>query len=257
MPINNIVLIGAGNLASQLGRVLHEKGINILQVLSRLKESAELLAGKIDSTPIINSDQLMDDADLYVLAVPDDEIPGIVDAVNFHDRLIVHTSGSVDMKVLQNASSQYGVFYPLQTFSKAKNIDFSDIPICVESSGEDTCNELFDLGRLISNDVRRINSSQRRSVHIAAIFASNFTNYMYKLADEILEKENISFDILQPLIRETASKVKTNSPGDAQTGPASRGDMKIIEKHIQDLKNDPVKLVVYKIISKVISDGHW
>jgi predicted short-subunit dehydrogenase-like oxidoreductase (DUF2520 family) len=161
------------------------------------------------------------------------------------------------MDVLKNVSSNYGVFYPLQTFSKTRDVDFSDIPICIEACCDETCDALNLLAKEISNDVRKINSAQRQFIHLAAIFASNFTNHMYTLADEILEKENVSFDILLPLIRETAKKIESKSPKDAQTGPAIRGDMKIIEKHIQDLQSEPGKLVLYKIISKLIMDGHW
>jgi len=257
MVINNIVLIGAGNVATQLGKALQKQGKNIVQVLSRTLGSAEKLATQIGAIPISNPDQLTRDADLYILAIPDDEIQGVVDSVNFHDSLLVHTSGSVGMEVLKNGSSIFGVFYPLQTFSKTRDVDFSDIPICIEACDEVTCLLLTNLATEISSDVRKINSAQRQSIHLAAIFASNFTNHMYTLSDEILEKENISFDILKPLIRETAKKIEYKSPKDSQTGPAIRGDMKIIEKHIQDLQNDPAKLVAYKIISKLIMDGHW
>jgi predicted short-subunit dehydrogenase-like oxidoreductase (DUF2520 family) len=257
MSIDSIVLIGAGNVATQLGKAFFRKGKSIKQVLSRTMVSAELLATRINAEPIVDPDMIADDADLYILAVPDDEIENLLATLNFHDRLIVHTSGSMGMDVLKNASSNYGVFYPLQTFSKTRDIDFSDIPVCIEACDDDTSLLLINLAGEISADIRKINSAQRQKIHLSAIFASNFTNHMYTLADEILEKENVSFDILLPLIRETAKKIESKSPKDAQTGPAIRGDMKIIEKHIQDLQSEPGKLVLYKIISKLIMDGHW
>ncbi len=256
MPLNKIVLIGAGNLATQLGKALHQKGKKILQVLSRTQESADLLAGQTGSAAIINPNHLIKDADLYILAVPDDEIHRISDAITFHEQLIVHTSGSVGMEVLKDASANHGVFYPLQTFSKIRDVSFSDIPICIEASCEENYVSLTNLAEEISNDVRRINSSQRQTIHLAAVFASNFTNYMYAIADEILEKENISFDIIQPLIRETAKKIEKKSPKDTQTGPAFRKDLKIIEKHLQLLKNDPDKKEIYELFSKLIVESY-
>jgi len=256
MVINNIVLIGAGNVATQLGKALQKQEKNIVQVLSRTLDSAEKLARQISSTAISNPDHLTRDADLYILSVPDDEIQNVLASINFHDSLLVHTSGSVGMDVLNKVSSNFGVFYPLQTFSKTRDVDFSDIPICIEACDEKVCLLLTNLATEISADVRKINSAQRQTIHLAAIFASNFTNHMYTLADEILEKENISFDILKPLIRETAKKIEYKTPKDSQTGPAIRGDMKVIEKHIQDLQSEPRKLVLYKIISKLIMDGH-
>jgi predicted short-subunit dehydrogenase-like oxidoreductase (DUF2520 family) len=255
MSIDKIVLIGAGNLATQLGKAFCRSNKNILQVLSRTQESAEKLAGQLGSEAINNPDMLSMHADLYVLVVNDDTIPLLVNSINFRDRLIVHTSGAVGIDVLKNASSRYGVFYPLQTFSKNRDIDFSDIPICVEGCCDEVCKLLITLAGEISEDVRKINTLQRQSVHLAAVFAANFTNHFYHLADEILKDAGISFDIIQPLILETAKKIMTNAPADAQTGPAARGDMKIIEKHLQLLNKDKKKLDIYKTISKMISEG--
>ena len=256
MSINKIVMIGAGNLATQLGKALHQKGKNILQVLSPTSESSNLLARKIGSTAIVNPDQLIKDADLYILSVPDDAIPGIIRTINFRDQLVVHTSGSVGMEALKNATKHHGVFYPLQTFSKTRDVDFSDIPICIEASCEDSYVSLIDLAEEISNDVRRIDSAQRQTIHLSAVFASNFTNYLYGLAEEILNNEDISFDIIQPLIRETAKKIEEKLPKEAQTGPAVRKDMKIIDKHLTLLQGDPDKKGVYELLSKLIVESH-
>jgi len=255
--INDIVLIGAGNVATHLGRVFFKSGKSITQVFSRTNASANLLASEINAVAVERADQIVADADLYIIAVPDDQIQNVVSSVNFGNSLVVHTSGSVHMDALKNASSSYGVLYPLQTFSKTRDVDFLDIPLCIEASDDKVYESMILLANEISNEVRKINSAQRQSIHLAAVFASNFTNYMYSIADQILEKENISFDILKPLIRETARKIETIAPADAQTGPAIRRDMNIIEKHIQDLQDEPGKLVAYKIISKLISDGHW
>ncbi len=256
MVINSIVLIGAGNVATQLGKAFRKKGKSIVQVLGRNQSAAEDLANQIGALAISNPDQLTSDADLYILAVPDDEIPKIAGTLNFRDQLLVHTSGSVRSDALKNASSHYGVFYPLQTLLKSRDIDFSDIPICIEACSKDVCDALMVLAREISNDVRKIDSLQRQSIHLAAVFASNFTNHIYHMAEEILKDANVSFDIIQSLILETAKKIKHKSPKEAQTGPAVRGDLKIIEKHLELLKNNPEKKEIYKMISRLIIESH-
>jgi predicted short-subunit dehydrogenase-like oxidoreductase (DUF2520 family) len=253
MSIRNIVLIGAGNLATQLGKALRRKGKNILQVISRTPHAAGRLAQLTGSEAATDLDRINPNADLYIVAFSDDAIVEMARTVNLHDKLVVHTSGSVPMDVMKNISSRYGVFYPLQTFSKARDVDFSDIPLCIEASDDESFDELSAFAREISNDVRKINSGQRQAIHLAAVFASNFTNYMYHCAEEILKKENIPFDIIRPLIRETANKVEHHPPVATQTGPALRNDMRIIEKHLQLLKNDPEKKELYAIISNLIA----
>jgi predicted short-subunit dehydrogenase-like oxidoreductase (DUF2520 family) len=255
MVINSIVLIGSGNVATRLGKAFRKQGKIIVQVLGRNQNAAKYLAEQIGASAISNPDQLTEDADLYLLAVPDDEIPKIVKTLTFRNQLIAHTSGSVGMDVLQIVSSRYGVFYPLQTFSKTRDVDFSDIPVCIEASNVDSYISLNELAGEISNDVRKINSTRRQTIHLAAVFASNFTNYMYRLAEEILENENIPFDIVKPLIRETAKKIEEKPPTDAQTGPAVRKDIKIIEKHLGLLKNDPEKKEIYELLSKLIMEN--
>ncbi len=253
MSIRNIVMIGSGNLATQLAKAFHRKGKNILQVVSRRREAAGLLAGLTGAKPVTDLQQLSRDADLYIIAVSDDAIPEIAKAVSLPDRLVVHTSGSVDQEVLKQVSDRYGVFYPLQTFSKTRDIDFSDIPVCIEASDEQCFDQLAALAGEISDDVRKVNSMQRQAIHLAAVFASNFTNYMYRCAEDILKSENIPFDIIRPLIRETAKKAGQQSPALTQTGPAVRNDRRIIEKHLQLLKNDPGKRELYAIISELIA----
>jgi predicted short-subunit dehydrogenase-like oxidoreductase (DUF2520 family) len=255
MVINSIVLIGSGNVATRLGKAFRKQGKIIVQVLGRNQNAAKYLAEQIGASAISNPDQLTEDADLYLLAVPDDEISKIAKTLTFRNQLIAHTSGSVGMDVLQIVSSRYGVFYPLQTFSKTRDVDFSDIPVCIEASNVDSYISLNELAGEISNDVRKINSTRRQTIHLAAVFASNFTNYMYRLAEEILENENIPFDIVKPLIRETAKKIEEKPPTDAQTGPAVRKDIKIIEKHLGLLKNDPEKKEIYELLSKLIMEN--
>lgn len=255
MVINSIVLIGAGNVATQLGKAFQRHGKAIVQVLGRNQRNAELLGDQVGASAISNPYQLTTDADLYIFAVPDDEISKIANSFSLGDQLVVNTSGSMGIDVLKNVSSRYGVFYPLQTFSKSRDIDFSDIPICIEACCDEVCDSLTLLANQISKDVRKIDSEQRQSIHLAAVFASNFTNHIYHLADEILKDAGVSFDIIQPLIIETANKIQHKSPKESQTGPAVRGDMKIIKKHLELLKSDSNKKELYNIISELIMGG--
>ncbi len=210
MVINSIVLIGAGNVATQLGKAFHRQGKSIVQVFGHSQSADEDLVAQTGAFAISNPDQLTADADLYFQAVPDDEIPKIAGTLNFQDQLLVHTAGSVGLDTLKNASSRHGFFYPLQTFSKSRDIGFSDIPICIETYCKDVCYALVALAKEISNDVRKIDSIQRQSFHLAAVFAANFTNHIYHMANEILREASISFDIIQPLILETAIKLNIN-----------------------------------------------
>lgn len=253
MPVAKIVLIGAGNVATQLGKTLHLKGFKIVQVLSRTQKSAESLASIIGARAISEFSEIITDADLYLISVPDDAISEIISKIKPVHGIVVHTSGAVGMDILKKSSGNFGVFYPLQTFSKFRETDFSVIPVCIEASDSETKKSLADVASKISNDVRFIDSFQRSRIHLAAVFVNNFTNYMYALGEKILDKNDISFDILQPLIRETAEKIKQQNPRKAQTGPAIRNDNKVILKHLEMLKDEPEIQKIYRLISEQIS----
>jgi len=172
--------------------------------------------------------------------------------LNFKDKLVVHTSGSLPMDVLKEVSSNFGVFYPLQTFSKSRKADFKSIPICIEANTADNENHLVDLGTSISGNVQHINSEERKILHLAAVFACNFPNYMYTIAEQILARNKLDFNFLKPLIEETAAKVQTIDPHNAQTGPAKRGDKIIMNQHLELLKDSPGFKDIYKLISSEI-----
>lgn len=253
MSFQNIVLIGSGRVATQLGLMLHEMGRTITQVYSRNPAHARELAEKINAFPISKIDQLQPDADLYIMAVVDDAISEIVKELQLGDKPLVHTSGSISIDAMQGASSRFGVFYPLQSFVKDKRVDFADIPICVEASSKELESALVDFARELSDDVRLVNSEQRVMIHIAAVFVSNFTNFMYLMGEDILRDKGVSFDILLPLIRETAHRLKLTLPETAQTGPARRGDMKVMAKHLKILESQPEKMEIYRQISRYIT----
>ncbi|MFW5792936.1 MAG: Rossmann-like and DUF2520 domain-containing protein [Bacteroidota bacterium] len=233
--VENIVIIGAGNVATHLAKAFLSINKNILQVISKTEKSAKELASKINCPYSTNLEDLKAGADLYLLAVSDPAIEKIAREFPFKNVLIAHTSGSVSMEILKTASTNYGVFYPLQTFTKNISLDYNKIPFCLEANTNDSLNILKHLGSEISDQTYEINFKQRQTLHLAAVFACNFTNHMYSIANEILKKDDLSFKILQPLIEETAKKIKTLFPDEAQTGPAVRNDEQTIAKHVEKL----------------------
>jgi predicted short-subunit dehydrogenase-like oxidoreductase (DUF2520 family) len=248
-PETNIILIGAGNVATQLGLALYDAGYKIAQVYSPTKRSASALAKKLRSEAITDLKKLNKDADVYIIAIKDDAIESIAKQLKLKDQIVVHTSGSVSVNVLKKASKNYGVFYPLQTFTKDKKMNFREVPICIEGNNKKTSTTLQYFAKSISSNVQVIDSRQRQIIHLAAVFACNFSNHMYSIAEEILKKNKLSLDILKPLIAETAEKIKTNSPAKVQTGPAVRGDKKVMKGHLELLKGEKEMKEIYKMIS--------
>jgi predicted short-subunit dehydrogenase-like oxidoreductase (DUF2520 family) len=250
--IKNIVLIGAGNVATHLAYAFENAGLQIAQVYSRTVESAKTLAENLytDFTTEIND--INPDADLYVISLRDDAVSLIAEKLDLKDKLVVHTSGSLSMMSIGTISKNIGVFYPLQTFSKVREVTFSDIPICIEAQSKESEILLFGLANSISNNVKLINSEEREVLHLAAVFACNFPNFMYAAAHQILQNKDLDFNLLRPLILETASKVQKMDPENAQTGPAKRADEKIMKHHLEMLKNFPAYETLYKLISAEI-----
>ena len=223
----SVVILGSGNVASQLIRAfLKIDTINLKQVYTRNQEDINTLKDSIDTT---NDISLLKQADVTIIAVSDDAISSI--STHIKNSFVVHTSGSVDMKSLNNIGRK-GVFYPLQSFSKKKKVDFKNIPICLESETKEDLLKLEELVSLLQSKSYILSSHQRKKIHVAAVFANNFSNHMYTIANEICEKYNIPFDILHPLIEETSDKIKNITPKKAQTGPAKRNDAETIENHL-------------------------
>ena len=247
-----IVLIGAGHLATRLGIALMESGNEILQVYSRTMLSADTLATRLNAVPVIHPEAVCSDADLYVCALKDRVLSDVLPNVAFGNGILVHTAGSLPMDVLAPYAPQIGVFYPFQTFSKLREVDFSQVPIYIEASDDAVKKCLLDLAGTLSQNVFEANAEKRLSLHVAAVFACNFTNYMYTLAYDILKEKDMRFDALLPLIRETARKVETLIPAEAQTGPAVRLDSNVMEKHLHFLLDQPERTALYETLSKAI-----
>jgi predicted short-subunit dehydrogenase-like oxidoreductase (DUF2520 family) len=248
----SVVIIGAGNLATRVSLVLQQKGATVVQVYSRSVSAASTLAHLLHCPFTTDPSAITSEADIYLIAVADSALELLLPEINFNNKLIVHTAGSISVDVLKNFSANYGVFYPLQTFSKAREVDFSSIPICIEANSVNNEQRLVELGKLISRDVRIINSEQRKQLHLAAVFACNFVNHLYALSEEIIFEKGLTFDILRPLITETAAKVEYLSPRDAQTGPAKRADGNVMEEHLAMLDNNKHLKGLYQTLSDSI-----
>jgi predicted short-subunit dehydrogenase-like oxidoreductase (DUF2520 family) len=249
---NKIVLIGAGNVATQLGLMLQEKGFSIVQVYSNTLASAECL-GNLLRTNYTNTPQAVyPDADIYIFSVKDAALSPVLNKLPVLSGLLIHTAGSLPLNVFTGYSQRFGVLYPLQTFSKNRKISFAQIPVFIEANNPDDEQLLEEIASVFSNKVIRLTSEKRKFLHLAAVFACNFTNHLYSQAADIMEEQDLSWDLLLPLIQETADKVKDLHPQAAQTGPAVRYDENVINKHLELLDNDVEKQRIYLALSQSI-----
>lgn len=254
--IQTVTLIGAGNLATHLGKALNESGFEIKQVYSRTKDAAQKLAKLLGSTATSLIQDIDTTSDLLIISVIDDAIGFIADQLNVNDKLLVHTAGSVSMDILEKTSDNIGVLYPFQTFSKGINVDFRKIPVCIEANNKESFEQLKQLSEKISDKVLAVGSEQRSVIHIAAVFSCNFVNHLYTLSDQLLQDSNLSMDLLYPLVQETTEKLMKINPKEAQTGPALRGDKEIINKHLESLKDMPEMKKIYQMLSESIYKLH-
>jgi predicted short-subunit dehydrogenase-like oxidoreductase (DUF2520 family) len=248
----HITIIGSGNVATHLAAAFKNAGHIIMQVYSRDMHNASLLAYHVKAEAIDNLDQINPEADLFVIAVKDDAIEAIVSGLAKYQKLIVHTSGATDLQVLLKYTQSAGVFYPLQTFSKTKEVNFNTVPLCIEGANEQITSQLNELAYTITQNVYRINSAERKTLHLAAVFACNFPNYLYYLSQQLLAEQKLPFDLLRPLIQETAEKVQEYLPASVQTGPAVRNDEKTMDAHLQLLHENPELQQLYKLLSQGI-----
>ena len=248
--------IGAGNLATQLSVALQKAGYQIVQVYSRTDESAKMLAEKLNTQYTTQKSELVKDADIYFVALKDSVVNDFLSEIDFTDKLLVHCSGSMPMSVLRNFTVNYGVLYPLQTFSKNREVRFKEIPVFIEASNSQIKNQLFEIGEKISDSVSELNSEKRKSLHIAAVLACNFVNHFYALSAAYLREQEIPFEVLHPLILETAQKAVDMPPKQAQTGPAIRFDENIINDHLNTLSDNPRLKELYNSVSRSIFEFH-
>lgn len=252
----NFCFIGAGNLATHLSKAFQNKGFGISQVYSRTGLSAKELANNLSTNYVISTEEIDKNADIYFVTLKDSAVDEVLSHINFNNKLIVHCSGSLPLSAIEKYSENVGVLYPLQTFSKKREVDFSEIPVFIEASSAKNEKLLCDIASQISGSVVVINSDKRKTLHISAVFACNFVNHFYTIASDILKSKNIQFDVLKPLILETARKVQEMHPENAQTGPAIRFDKNIIDSHLHELKDFGDYRELYKSISKSIFEHY-
>lgn len=250
-----IVIVGSGNLATHLSLALSQTGQQIEQVYSRTIEHASELATKLGCAFTTNIDEISENADVYIISVKDDAISALTEKVGrkAQNAIVLHTAGSIDMQVLQPHAKRYGVLYPMQTFSKNKPVDFKPIPCFIEASDDATLATIRTLAESVSQNVVPATSAQRKKLHLAAVLACNFANHCYRLAEKVLEEEQMDFKLFLPLIDETARKVATLSPKQAQTGPMMRWDTGVMQMQMDLLNNERTKQI-YKLMAESIHE---
>jgi predicted short-subunit dehydrogenase-like oxidoreductase (DUF2520 family) len=249
--IHKIGFIGSGNVATHLAIALNAAGADIVEVCSNNIDNAQKLAAKVGAKALVNCTELSIDLDLVLIAVTDSALSQINLKSIGKDTIVCHTSGSNAMSVV-NKANHYGVFYPLQTFSSQRDINWQEVPICIEAYYDIDRLRLKALATKLSKTVVEINSAQRKKLHLAAVFACNFSNAMYSIAEQILQEDQLDFDLIRPLIAETAQKAQEHLPKEMQTGPAVRNDKLIIEQHLKELELHPKYQELYKRISEII-----
>lgn len=250
----SIVLIGAGNVATHLGKAFHEAGCRIRMVYSRTKESARILAESIGCPYTTNITSIDNEADIYIVSLKDSVLDHILpELVKCNSKaLFVHTAGSVSIDIWKGLTHRYGVLYPMQTFSKQRDINFDNVHFFIEANTEEDTELLIKTASLISRHIFKASSEQRKYLHISAVFACNFANHMYSICEHLLTSHGLPFSAMLPLIDETAEKVHHLSPVSAQTGPAQRDDHNIMNNHLSLLKDEPEIAELYLRISENI-----
>ena len=250
-----VSIIGSGNVAQHLIVALQNSIINgaemeLVQVYTRQKST---LSHLLDFNKITDDWKTLVEADLFIIAVSDEAISTVSEQIPYKNKLVVHTSGGISLEAIAS-NNRKGVFYPLQTFTKNNAVDFKIIPICIESQNASDYQLLQNVAQAISDSVFAINSEQRKALHVAAVFVNNFTNHLYKIGNDICIENNVPFEILKPLIQETAEKITQLSPNESQTGPAIRNDIETINAHLSFLSDENQKNI-YNILTQSIQNN--
>jgi predicted short-subunit dehydrogenase-like oxidoreductase (DUF2520 family) len=246
-----VTIIGAGNVATQLALALKKAGNEIVQIYNRNDEAGKELAHTVGASFTSDIHNLAD-AEIYLVAVKDDAIAEVGAKLKLGNHTVAHTSGTRSKDYLKGSSNSYGIFYPLQTMTKASKVDFRNVPLLIEGNDAATEKVLFQLAATLSNNVHSVDEQQRQWIHVAAVFANNFTNHLFGVSETILADHGMSFDILKPLIFKFIENLHQYSPSQIQTGPAARGDMQTIEKHMQLLGDDARLLKIYQVLTESI-----
>ena len=250
--MTEVVLLGSGNVATHLFKAFSaSEKVRVVQVYNHSQNSLAFFEGKCETTTAFNE---IFDADVYLIALKDDVISQAAEELRNKKGLVVHTSGAAGLDVLEFCNRR-GVFYPLQTFSKKKDVEYSEIPFCLESNSSEDMELLRQMANAISGKFYDINTEQRKKIHLSAVFVCNFVNHLYTTGEKICSENKIPFEIFQPLIKETAQKVQKASPSEVQTGPAIRQDQKTINTHLEQLIS-PEDKQIYQLLTNAIQNFH-
>ncbi len=257
MPLKSVTLIGTGNVGRHLGKKLRDSGYSIVQVVGRNKERTSETAHELACPYTTDLSKIRTDVSLIILSVNDRSVAGIADRLNAGDALVVHTAGAVAMDVFRNKVKNYGVLYPVQTFSRARQPEFNGLPFCIEANTPENETLLENLVLSVSAYPVRMNSEKRAFLHLAAVFVNNFQNFLYVSAGEILDQAGLPFSLLSPIIHETVEKALEIGPKKAQTGPAVRNDENVIKKHTELLSFSPEIREIYTMMTRNIKRYRW
>ena len=244
-----VVILGSGNVATHFAVALKDK-CQLVQIYSRTLANAQQLAEKVECEAVDDLKMVVKDADVYIIAVNDDAIASVIDNAPCNDALWLHTSGSTPIEVFEGKRAHYGVCWPVQSLSKSNIVKMDDVHLFIEGNNDKATQRLEKFAYAISHNVHQATSHDRLLLHIASVFACNFANHMFTLSSEVLDEAGLPFDVMLPLIKTAVEKLERLNPQESQTGPAARGDEKIIEKHLSTLKGDKRK--IYEMLSKSI-----
>ncbi len=253
--IKSVVIFGTGNVATHLAQVMTESGVEIRQIYGRTPENARHLASEKEVKAISTPGEADTTADLWLISVTDDAVGAIAEKLPDFSGIVAHTSGSISIEVL-NRFQKRGVFYPFQTLSKNREVDYNEVPFLIEGNDQETTKQLLRLAGILSTNVSEADSELRATLHIAAVLSCNFVNHLYTLSADLLENAGLSFKYLTPLIKETTQKVLSMSPREAQTGPAIRKDQTVMDKHVNKLVLKPHLQHIYRLLSEDILRYH-
>lgn len=246
-----ISIIGAGNVATNLALAFKKAGHEIVQIYNRSNDAGKELAHSVAASFTAHAADIAD-ADIYMVAVRDDVIAEVTAPLKLKEKIVAHTSGAKSKEELNGCSLHTGIFYPLQTMVKYSKLDFKNVPLLIEGSDKITAATLHKLASSISQNVHFVDEQQRQWIHVAAVFANNFTNHLYGISESLLAEHQLSFEILKPLIFHAVQNLNEYSPTQLQTGPAARGDANTIEKHLQLLGNNDRLKKIYEILTQSI-----
>lgn len=252
----DIVIVGAGNVGYHLGLRLHRAGFLIKQIFSRTVKHGKSLADVVGCSYVTNLREIVPDAEVYLLCVTDDAMRSVVDDLKIHNKIVLHTAGSVSRKISDRIDIHQGVLYPLQSFNRNADVTWEDVPVFIDGDSDATISIATQIAKALSSNVQLANDEQRMAIHIAAVFANNFSNHCMAIGQRLLEEHGYNFSVLKPLIETTFNRLKSTKPFDVQTGPAIRNDATTVEKHLQTLKEFPDWKRLYDLLSNDIIALH-